>query len=269
MQAHLGDVPGAGQRDRMCPDHPGPRTGGEDEHPVAERDGFLQVVGDEHDRLPFFLPEGQQVVLHQFARLHVERAEGLVHQEDRRPHDQALRQRHALAHAAGQLMWEAVLEPCQPNARQPPAGFLGRAPSRPAMEERPQHHVLQRGLPREQDVLLKEVGGLPVEALERGVEAQDAPARGAEQPRGQAQDRGLPAAGRSDDRQEFSARHRKRDPVERLVRRAAGDRELPAHLLQRERRPGLLRGYFQVAYSAAHFSLGVTVTPSRWLLVTM
>src|ERR1700674_3793403 len=82
-----------------------PRPRGDDEHAVAQRDRLFEVVGDEHHRRRARRPQAEQLVLHQRARLHVESAEGLVHQENARPVDQALRQRHALAHAARKLVW--------------------------------------------------------------------------------------------------------------------------------------------------------------------
>ena len=119
------------------PYDPGPRSRGEDQHPIAEGDRLLQVVGDEHDRLAFLLPEGQQVVLHQLTGVDVKRAERLVHQEDRGPDDQVLSERHPLAHPAGELVRVAGLEPPESHAGEPPPGLIGRASARPAVEEGP------------------------------------------------------------------------------------------------------------------------------------
>ena len=63
----------------------------------------------------------QQLVLHQLAGLHVERAEGLVHQQDLGLVDQRLGHRDALAHAAGELVRVAVLEAGQPDPVDPVA----------------------------------------------------------------------------------------------------------------------------------------------------
>jgi hypothetical protein len=65
------------------------------------------------------VPQVQHFVFHQLAGLDVERREGFVHQDDVRVQDQRLRQRHALAHAARELVRIAVAEALQAHARQP------------------------------------------------------------------------------------------------------------------------------------------------------
>ena len=66
-------------------------------------------------------PQLEQLVLHQLARLDVERRERLVHQQDLRVEDQHLRERDALPHSARQLVRVAVLEAREADARQPVA----------------------------------------------------------------------------------------------------------------------------------------------------
>ena len=224
----------------MRSDHPGGGAGREHQHPVAQGDGFLQVVGDEHDRFPVFLPQTQEVVLHQFTGLDVERAERLIHQEDRRADDQALRQRHPLPHAAGELVGKAALESREPHAAQPPAGLVPGAAGRPAVEERPEHDVLERGLPRQQDVLLEQVGGVTVDLLEGRAERQDPAARGAEQAGGQAEDGGLSAPGRADDRQKLPESDGERHALDGRIRGPSRESEMPADGVERERRRGAL-----------------------------
>src|SRR6266511_1072209 len=76
-EADLHDVPRPRDGDRVAGlDPPGPR--GEHDHLVGKRDGFLEVVGDEEHRIPRLGPQVEQLVLHQVARLDVERAERLV-----------------------------------------------------------------------------------------------------------------------------------------------------------------------------------------------
>ena len=57
--------------------------------------------------------DAQQLFLHDDLGLRVERGERLVHQQDRPLHDQRARQRDALAHAAGQLAGQVLLEAAQ------------------------------------------------------------------------------------------------------------------------------------------------------------
>ena len=77
---------------------------------VGEIDRLLHVVGDEDHGLGRALPDAQQLGLHQAARLRVERAERLVHQQDVRIEGERARDRGALLHAAGELRGIAVLE---------------------------------------------------------------------------------------------------------------------------------------------------------------
>src|SRR6266852_1159505 len=57
------------------------RAGREHDHLVGKRDGLLEVMGDEEHRVARLRPEVQQLVLHHVARLDIESAEGLVHEE--------------------------------------------------------------------------------------------------------------------------------------------------------------------------------------------
>src|SRR5438046_7794005 len=88
-------------------------AGGEDDDAVAEEDGLLDVVGDENDGLTRALPELDQLLLHGLARLRVEGAEGLVHQQHLGIERQHARKRHALLHSARQLGGIVVAELAQ------------------------------------------------------------------------------------------------------------------------------------------------------------
>ena len=79
---------------------------------VGERDGLGRGRASRRRR-PAPVPRPQVRAARScmmLAGLHVERAERLVHEQDRRLVDQGLRQRDALAHAAGELVRVAVLE---------------------------------------------------------------------------------------------------------------------------------------------------------------
>ena len=106
--------------------------GGHHHDPVGERDRLGEVVGDEDDGRAGARPQVEQLVLHELAGLHVERAERLVHQQDRRLVDQRLGQRDALAHAAGELVGVVVLEAGQADPLDPVAG--------PVVAPRPWRH---------------------------------------------------------------------------------------------------------------------------------
>src|SRR5713226_9415058 len=121
LESDLGDVAGSRQVDLVVALHR-PRRGGDDEHAVAQRDRFLEVVSDEDHRRRGRRPQAQQLVLHQRSRLDVKGAERLVHQQDARAVDEALRQGYALAHAARQLVRIAVFEPGESYSGNPITG---------------------------------------------------------------------------------------------------------------------------------------------------
>ena len=71
---------------------------------VTEQDRFVDVVGNEQHGLVRGLPDVEQQFLHQSPCLVVERAERLVHQQNRRIVGECPRQRHTLHHPAGKLL---------------------------------------------------------------------------------------------------------------------------------------------------------------------
>src|SRR6267378_2202204 len=155
-EADLDHVARPRQRDRVAGLHAA-RTGRQHDHLVGERDRFFQIVGDEEHRVARLRPELEQLVLHEVARLHVERAERLVHQQHARPVDQRGGERDALAHAARELVRVVALEAGQPDAPQPLEGPRARLAGGSAPDRQRQRDVLQRRLPRQQRVALEEI----------------------------------------------------------------------------------------------------------------
>ena len=97
-----------------------------------------QIVGDEQRGLAGALERLRQVALQHHAGLRVDRGERLVEQQHVRIDGERARQRHALAHAAGQLVRIVTgkfgeVEIFQQRLRAPPA--LGRA-QRPGSRRR-------------------------------------------------------------------------------------------------------------------------------------
>ena len=146
-------------------DRAGP--GGHHHDLVGERDRLLQVVRHEDHRRPRLVPQRQQLGGHDRLGLHVERAERLVHQQDRRLVDQRRRQRHPLAHAAGELVRMMVLEPGQADHPQPVPRVGERLLLRDAAEQRPHRHVAEHRLPRQQRVGLEHEAGAAPDAGDR------------------------------------------------------------------------------------------------------
>ena len=79
-----------------------------DRDAVAHLDRLVDVVGDEHDRLADLALEAQELVLQALAVDRVDRAEGLVHQHQRRVDRERAGHADALALAARELGREAV-----------------------------------------------------------------------------------------------------------------------------------------------------------------
>ena len=76
----------------------------QDRDPVAEPHGLLDVVGDEDDGLVQLVLEPQELALQPLAGDRVDRAERLVHEQDRRVRRQRPRHADPLSLAAGELV---------------------------------------------------------------------------------------------------------------------------------------------------------------------
>ena len=74
---------------------------------------LFHIVGDEQDRCWRSPPRSQQQLLHVAAGLRVERAEGLVHQDDLRANRERAGDGDALLHAARERVGVDLLEPGQ------------------------------------------------------------------------------------------------------------------------------------------------------------
>ncbi len=84
---------------------------------VAEVKRFVDVVRDENHRDAFVFPDALQLVLQAAARERIERAERLVEQQHARTVHEAARNRHALRHAARQLMRIRIFKAVQADER--------------------------------------------------------------------------------------------------------------------------------------------------------
>ncbi len=112
--------------------------------------------------LPAQLQRLRQVALQHHAGLRVDRGERLVEQQHVGIDGQRARQRHALAHAAGQLVRIVIgkfgeVEIFEQRLRALPA--LGR---RNALDLDAEHDVLGDGAPRQQQILLQHEGDMGI-----------------------------------------------------------------------------------------------------------
>src|ERR687893_1291 len=101
----------------------------EDEcYAVGENDGLLLVVGDEDGGVAALALEAQDEVPHLFPEIGVERAEGLVEEQEPRVGDEGAGERYPLLLAARELLRRAVGETLHPHA---PQGLVDPAPGLP------------------------------------------------------------------------------------------------------------------------------------------
>ncbi len=206
------------------------RIGAQHHDPVGQIYRFLEIVGDEDDGNVDLAPELQQVRLHQCAGLGIERRERLVHQQDAGPVRQRARDRHALLHAARELVGVGVGEAGQTHDLDPLArlGF-GRGRALPAHLE-PEHHVLEHGAPGEQGVALEHHAAVRARAVHRLAVEQHLARAGLVEPGQDPHQRGLAAARRADHAQQLAAVGAQPDPLERRDR-AGVALEAPAQRL--------------------------------------
>src|SRR3954471_22952010 len=193
-------------------------------HAIAEEDRLADAVGDEDDGLVLGEPHLLQLDVHLVARQRVERAEGLVHQQQNRIVDQRAADRHALAHAARELRGVGLLESLQAGETEQRVRPLARGSAIAAPEVDRQHQVVGDRPPVEQRVALEhhaEALGRTVDR--RAVHADRAPARRLE-PGDAAQQRALAAAARPEHAHELAG-------CDRQARVLDGDNALRTELL--------------------------------------
>src|SRR5204862_2172801 len=144
-------------------DMPGARR--HDRDPLRKKHRLLHIVSNKDDGFARALPDAQELGLHETARLGVEGAKRLVHQQDAGVDRQRAGDRSALLHAARELRRIAVLKPGKPDQ----LDELTRDPqpllARQSLFFESVEYVLHDGLPREQREMLEHdaaVGTRPV-----------------------------------------------------------------------------------------------------------
>src|SRR5438132_4099218 len=111
------DRAGAGQVDpHDLVDPPGPRA--HDDHAVGQLDGLRDAVGDEEHGLPALHPQPLKIDPELVPRQGIERAQRLVHQDERGIVHQGAAERRPLLHAARQLVRQPPLEVGEPHRRE-------------------------------------------------------------------------------------------------------------------------------------------------------
>jgi hypothetical protein len=179
-------------------------------------------------------------------------AEGFVGQQNVGLHRKGPRNRHALAHAAGQLVRIGVGEIAEPQPVEPRQGAVALLGFGQADQFQRQLGVVERRAPGQQAILLKHRRDPAAEMIEVGERALVADVQRAFgrrfEPDHQIEQRGLAAAGLADDGDDLARRDRQIEPVdghdglprgglpEHLAQAARFDRRRPAHTRHRSRR---------------------------------
>src|SRR5919201_1098530 len=199
-----------------------------DRHPVAEAERLVDIVGDEHDSAVHLRLEVKQEVLHVPPDQRIERAKGLIHEQDLLPGGQRAGQPHPLPHATREFRDTFVALPGQAHHLEHlftacPAHLGGEA-----LDLEPECDVVEHRAVRQQPEMLEDHPDLLAAYLaelldwhagQGGAVHVDVPRGRLDQPVDAAQQGGLPAPREPDDDKNFTPLHLKAG-VEDADRRA-------------------------------------------------
>ena len=174
-------------------------------------------MGHKEHGLAVRRPQRKQQVAHHAARLRVQRAEGLVHEQDGGIADEHLGERHALALAAGELMGIAINKTGEAHTRQQGPSPLTRLRGRHAPHFQRHGHIGQRGLPGHERVLLEQIARLRRDARDPAAMDPGEASGGGQKPRHHIQQGGLAAARGAHDGNELACGDLQRNPGDRLI----------------------------------------------------
>ena len=186
------------------------------------------------------------------AGLHVERREGLVHQQDLRLDDERLREGHALAHPAGQFVRILPAVPREADAREPVVRTRLRLVRRNPPQLQAETHVVARAAPRQQRLALEEIAGVRVASGERFAEDADDAVDGCQQARRRVEQRRLSAARRADETHELAVGDGQARTSDGRVLDAVAPGEAARHIVERECRHAA-QGFTARAFSTKAF----------------
>ena len=196
-------------------------------HAAAEVDGLFHVVRDEDDGGLLQPVHVADQVVHHLAGLRVQRAEGLVHQQDAGAAHERARNGHALLHAARELVGPGIGRSLQAHEAQQRVGpargglHIGRGAVLGVRGQlAAELDVLHHRHPRVEAVVLEHHGAVDVRALDRLAVHQQFPAGVRLQPADGAQQRALAAARGTDEGDELVGRDVEVDVFQRVQRRA-------------------------------------------------
>src|SRR5213083_534763 len=239
-------------------DPPGARR--HDGDPRREEERLVQAVGHEDHGLARPPPDVQEPLPHEHARLLVEGAEGLIHQEDLRVDRERAADRDALLHAPGELARVLAREPLEAERAEELRRDRAPALGGHAPELEAELHVLERRPPRKEARVLEHGrDAARVGPRDRLAVDQNAPAVRVNEAPEHSEERGFAAAGGADQRAELALAYRERDVVERLDRPRAGRITL-GDVLDRDEPGGCLHTSWRIVRAIT--SLWISDVPS-------
>ena len=203
----------ARQLDLHLGQHPA-RPAREHHDAIRHVHGLVNVVRHVDDGLARALPDRQQLLLHQLARLRIERGKRLVHQEHGRLDGQCAGDADPLPHPTRQLVRVLRLEAGEPGHVQLVSRATRALRRGDAHLLEPELHVGLHRAPRKQRELLEDHGGGGAARRQLAVEPDRALAR-RQQSRDEIQQRRLAAARRPEHRDELLGVDDEIDAVER------------------------------------------------------
>src|SRR5438309_8228260 len=195
----------------------------EDLDPVRQRDRFHEVVGHKDDGATAALPQLEQLILEDQARLRIQRAERLVHEDHvdalvhERPDD-----RDPLTHPAGEFMRIMMLKAPEAHPLEVGQRLVPPLVARNALQFERDFYVRQRRAPRQQVVVLRDVAAPGVDAPNGIPVVQHRAVGRLRQPGEEVQHCGFAAARRAHQRQKLARTDTEVDVPESSHHAAAG-----------------------------------------------
>src|SRR6478735_4638728 len=184
------------------------RPCGEHHHAVGEEHGLVDVVRDEDDGFSRSLPEAHQLFLHLLARLRVERAERLVHQQHLRIEGEDASERGALLHPARELRRIVIAELGEADHGELPRYHLVYLFFSETLRLEAPGDVAGHALPRKERELLEHHAAVGPRAAHFLAVDADAAGLGGDEAADDVQERALAAAARPDHGDELALAHR-------------------------------------------------------------
>ena len=220
-------------------------------HKDAIRQSYrlLDVVGHEHDALAVCRPDAQELVAHHDLRLRIERSERLVHQHDLGVIGQQSSESDTLTHAARECSWIVMTELGEPEQVEQGADAVRVLVPGYVSALESHGDVCAYVDPRQQRVTLKHEANTRLSPAR--VRQPNLACRGPHKARDQPENRGLAAAARPHDGQEFATVQCECDVTQYLDPPIVGHRDAGQDCAGNRLRVGRFRHYGPLAACSA------------------